>query len=158
MFCTHFINTEINIQLYSLSLETIDGNINYNCGDGEQYFNYKTFLPSNDYEKKAKDRLDCGNEFDEISCYKRASKLKTNDAQCCWCERTILSREGDLTGLYNSSCYGYPIDGLNNTLKTDIENQQKKGSRNRLICSCLDKNGKTTNFITNSMTDEVIIE
>lgn len=157
-FCTHFINNEINIQLYSLSLETVDGNIIYNCGDGEQYFNCKTFVPSNDYEKKSKDMLDCGNEFDEKTCYKTASKLKTNDVQCCWCETTKLSIEGHLTGLYNSLCYGYPTDGLNNTLKTDIENQKKEGLRNRVACSCLDKNGKTTNFLTNSMTSEVIVE
>lgn len=154
--CTHFTDTGKNIALYSLSLSAVDGDINYNCGDGEQNFNYKTFVPTYDYEKISKDMADCGHEFDEKNCSKRASKLKTDDIQCCWCESTNLGDEAN--GYSIQLCNGYTTDGLEDILNNSVESQKKAGLKNKMTCSCLDRNGKTTNFLYNSITGEVIVE
>lgn len=153
--CTHFTYTGMNIALYSLSLSAVDGDVSYNCGDGEQKFNSKTFVPSNENEKISKDMADCGYEFTEKNCYKRANKLITDDIQCCWCETTNLSDAA--YGYSNQLCNGYSTNGLDNILQTTVELQKNAGIKTKMICSCLDKNGITTNVSTNTVTGEVIV-
>ena len=87
-----FLNPSVkNIQLYSFSTSLCGADINYNCGDGEENFNSKDFVPSNEMEKINKDIRDCKNETNEKSCSKTAYKLLIDDIQCCWCEITQKS-------------------------------------------------------------------
>lgn len=152
--CTLLTIQSKNIELYSLSLSAVGGEVNYDCGDGEKTFNAKTFVPSNDIEKMSKDIADCGFELDEKGCSKRADKLITNDIQCCWCENINLNFNNYKTEM----CNGYPTDNLAEKLEATVEINQKNGMNIIMNCSCLNKNGKKTNISLNSSNGEIIVE
>ena len=137
------------IQLYSLSSNFEGADINYNCGDGEETFKSKDFVPSSEIEKINKDILDCKNEFNEKSCSKTAYKLLTDDVQCCWCE---ITQKGDSYESSTQECDGYLTDGLEEKFKSYVKN-----SGATYNCSCFNKNGKITKASANSFTGEVII-
>ena len=149
-----FLNPNyIKIQLYSIS-SYYETNINYNCGDGEETYNSKDFIPSNDFEKKYKDILDCQIEPNEKLCSKKAFNLSTDNVQCCWCE--MIEKGGEYES-QSQSCDGYPFDGLEEEIKNHV-NENNKGNEVIYNCSCYHKNGKITKVSANSITGEVIIE
>lgn len=81
--CTLLTKIGKNIALYNMGIASLDGEVKYDCGDGEESFNSKDFIPENDFEKKNKDMADCGTVSDEKSCVKKSAKLVTDEAQCC---------------------------------------------------------------------------
>ena len=146
-----------NVGLYTVSLQSIDGEVKYDCGDGEETFNSKDFVPTTDFEKTRKDMADCGVPSDEKSCSKKSGKLLTDDAQCCWCDTSSIG--GDLTPAFSTQmCVGYPTVDLEDMLKGMVESNQDAGMKIKTECSCLDKKGKSTSILINSSTGEVIIE
>jgi len=146
-----------NLALYNFALASLDGEVKYDCGDGEETFNSKDFIPKTDFEKKNKDMADCGVASDEKSCNKKSSKLVTDDAQCCWCETSSIGDLAQNFGLQN--CMGLPIKEIEDYLKTTIGiYDEGMGMKTKMSCSCLDKKGKSTSILVNSATGEVIID
>ena len=43
-----------NTALYGMGISSLDGEVKYDCGDGEETFNAKDFVPETDFEKKIK--------------------------------------------------------------------------------------------------------
>ena len=155
--CSLLTKVGKNVGLYSMALNSLDGEVTYDCGDGKETFNSKDFIPKTDYEKKNKDMADCGTATDEKTCNKKSSKLITNEAQCCWCEASSIG--GMDFGFQN--CIGYPTGDLEEYLKNTAKTYntgEGMGMKMKMTCSCLDKNGKSTSILTNSVTGEIIIE
>ena len=142
-----------NVGLYTMAISSLDGEVKYDCGDGEETFNSKDFIPETDFEKKNKDMADCGTASDEKSCNKKSSKLITNDAQCCWCEGSSVGDMAPNFGFQN--CMGYPTKDLEDFLKTRSKGYEGAGMgmKMKMSCSCLDKNGKSTSILINSNGD-----
>ena len=150
-----FLNPDvIKAQLYSFS-SFYETDINYNCGNGEDIYNAKDFIPSTDLEKKYKDVIDCHLETNEKSCSKKPYKLLTDEVQCCWCE---LTEEGIGSLSTTISCNGYPIEGLEEEIKKTINKKESNENQVTYKCSCFNKNGKNTKVSANSITGEIIIE
>ncbi len=127
------------------------------CGDGEETFNLKDFIPKTDFEKKGKDMADCGTASDEKSCNKKSSKLVTDEAQCCWCETTSIGDMAPDFGFQN--CMGLPTKEIEDYLKTaGGVYDEGMGMKTKMTCSCWDKNGKSTSILANSVTGEIIID
>lgn len=147
-----------NVGLYTMSLQSLDGKVKYDCGDGEESFNSKDFVPKTDYEKQNKDMADCGTATDEKTCNKKASKLLTDDAQCCWCEASTIGDAAFNFGFQN--CMGYPTKNLEQYLNTTAQSYKGAGMqmKMKMTCSCLDKSGKSTSILTNSATGDIIID
>ena len=146
-----------NVGLYNFALMSLGGEVKYDCGDGEETFNSKDFIPKTDFEKKGKDMADCGTASDEKSCNKKSSKLVTDEAQCCWCETTSI---GDITPDFGfQNCMGLPTKEIEDYLKTTGGlYDEGMGMKTKMTCSCLDKNGKSTSILANSVTGEIIID
>ena len=149
-----------NTQLYTMALQSLDGEVTYDCGDGEETFNVKDFAPMTDYEKLNKDMSDCGTAADEKSCNKKASKLLTDGAQCCWCESSTIGNAIFNFGFQN--CIGYPTNDLERYLNTTAKNYQGFGMgmtmKMKITCSCLDKSGKSTSILINTATGDIIVD
>lgn len=152
-YCTLLNKEQHNLQLYAISSSLEGINVNYNCGDGEESFSSKTFIPITDLEKKFTDRLDCQAEIDEKSCSKRPYRHLTDDIDCCWCELTQK-----VNGFESKAqlCVGYPSDAL----KEEIQDYINLRSKDQVIyrCSCFEKSGKNTRVSANSITGEVVLE
>jgi hypothetical protein len=59
------------------------------------------------------------------------------------------------------NCIGYPTEDLEEYLKNTAKaynTGEGMGMKMKMTCSCLDKNGKSTSILTNSVTGEIIIE
>lgn len=148
-----------NVMLYNVALGAVDGEVVYDCGDGEETFNSKDFIPKTDFEKKNKDMADCTTATDEKTCSKKSSKLVTDEAQCCWCEASSIGDMAPNFGFKN--CMGLPTEDLEEYLKNQAaayNTGEGMGMKMKMTCSCLDKNGKSTSILTNSVTGEIIIE
>ena len=125
--------------LYSDSLLTIDGKIQYNCGDGENTFYSEDFHPVSDVEILAKDIIDCNVQYLEKSCYKQGNKNSSGLSQCCWCETKYLTQE--LSSANSQVCIGFNTD----LFKESITNMKNVYDNSNLkleySCKCENKNG-----------------
>ena len=99
--CHELIKNYENVELYQISLTLFDGKIKYNCGDGEKIFEKGKYNPLNEEEKMNKDFIDCDSEHLEQNCIKEASKLLSDNSQCCWCdEMTEYENKGYSAALH----------------------------------------------------------
>ena len=141
-----------NSFLYSTSFLFGDFIIGYDCGDGEQIFNNKNYIPIEEDEKEYKDIFDCDHEHGETNCYERASKLYSQNSQCCWCHR--IYNDSNLRAM--SSCHGFTINKMEDELKNYMTEIYRE--KYTLKCSCLNKEGNSVKATLNSVTGQITIE
>ena len=84
--CTLFTGDEdyTNYILYETSLYSVGGKITYDCGDGENSYKTKDFIPKQYKFKLVKDTAECTRQTNEADCHKAASKFLTEDVLACW--------------------------------------------------------------------------
>ena len=146
-----------NAGLYSItnSLPIFDGKIKYNCGEGEEIFDKEKYNPLNEEEKMNKDLVECLFEKEENSCINKASKLLSNNSQCCWCERMTIHDNKLYTDVSVSECVGFPIKEFRNELEEIVK--KKKEEKYSMKCTCSDKNGKHVKVNLDSFNDKIDI-
>jgi hypothetical protein len=137
--CYDLIENYENVELYGLSIPVFDGQLKYDCGDGEKTFDREKYNPSDEEEKMYKDHLDCSNQFEENFCLKKGSELISDNYQCCWCEEIFVYNEKENRETRTSNCEGYPIKELKNKLEEFVDEKKDKKITKKCICS--DKNG-----------------
>ena len=127
------------IDLYQHSLLTIDGKIQYNCGDGENTFYSENFHPVSDVEILAKDIIDCNAQYLEKSCYKQGNKNSSGLSQCCWCETKYLTQQFSIPD--SQVCTGFNTDLFKESI-TNIKNAYDNSNlKLEYSCKCENKNG-----------------
>ena len=89
--CILLVDHVKDLMLYENSLRDLNGEVEYDCGNGEEIFKAKDYHPTNKDEIFDKEFIDCTSEFTGKDCNKRSMKLTSDDAQCCWCETIYLS-------------------------------------------------------------------
>lgn len=154
--CFDLIKKYKNVELYSISLSSYEGKIKYNCGDGEETFEKNNFYPSNEEEKMNKDYIECGIEHEEKNCFKKSSKLLSDNTQCCWCEENTIYDNSSVISSSSEGCVGYPIQDFRNKLEVVLkENKEKKYT---MKCNCVNKTGKSVHASLNSINGQIEIE
>jgi len=95
--CQYIKKGPNSIILYGTSLNTIDGIIKYDCGEGQKVFNGKEFHPTNKEEILDKQVIDLFLlSYTEKDCLKKGKKFSDDDYQLCWCEEIKLSAGGSI--------------------------------------------------------------
>lgn len=154
--CRLFTKNLKNYFLYDYSFDAINGTIKYDCGDGEQTFTSKDYIPIEENDKLYKDIVDCNQVSDEKNCFKRASKLYSVKSQCCWCEKSSL--ENDYL-LERHICKGFSINEIDQEIKRYMNTSMKIFNQTyTMACTCLNKEGKSVKALANSVTGQIILE
>jgi len=152
--CALLKKNSLAIDLYSISILTVDGKVSYDCGNGEKSFSSSDFFPTNENEQIAKDILDCNIEYTEKNCGKRGSKLNSDATQCCWCETTYLNPILPSAQV----CMGYKNDIFKSTLNNMMTTYKSTGLNVEYKCSCTNKNGGSVKGNFNTVSGEVTVE
>ena len=146
-----------NTFLYDFSFEALNGTIKYDCGDGVKTFIVKNYCPITEDERVHKDFVDCGKETEEKKCYKAASKLSSQNSQCCWCQRIPFNSQYHFRDPYE--CKGYSINEIEQEMNTYTQINAIQYRQNfTLSCNCLNKKGKLIKSSSNSITGQTTIE
>ena len=140
--------------LYLYSLETLDGTIKYDCGEGQKIFNRKEYHPTTKDQIIDKEILDSAVLFSEKDCLKKGTKLSGDDFQLCWCEKISLS------GITSNEklCAPYRISTFQTRLKKEMNKSQKENSKVEYKCTCSNNKKKTIKGRYNSVNGEVKVE
>ena len=154
--CQIITNLSKLTTLYSESLLSIDGKVEYDCGEGEKTFYTNNFVPENEDEQLGKDIVDCNIEFAEKNCYKAGEKLSTSLAQCCWCETKYLTPE--YAAANGEVCMGFRNDNFLQTLNNMLNTYTSSNMKIEYKCNCYDKNGYNSKGSFNSATGDLNVE
>jgi len=141
--------------LYVFSLLSIDGIVNYDCGEGKKIFNNKEYHPTSKediLEKELTDYLILS--YTEKDCLKRGTKLSDDNYQMCWCENYQLY----YGILKEKDCIPYKTSTFQERLKKQMEIMKKSDRREEFKCTCSNNKGKTIKGRYNSFTGEVKVE
>lgn len=142
--------------LYDYSFEAINTTLRYDCGDGEQNFIGKDYVPIEEDDKLFKDIIDCNLEIGEKNCYKRASKLYSENSQCCWCEKKSID------GRYmvdSNICRGFSVNEIEEEMKNETLLASKMYlQKYTMTCNCLNKGGKSVKVFANTVTGQITFE
>ena len=153
--CQYFIKGSINTFLYGDALLTVDGIINYDCGEGEKIFNKNEYHPTSKEEILDKQLIDSFVlSFTEKDCLKSGTKLSDDNYQMCWCENIYLSSEE----LINKFCLPYRISTFQERLTIEMINAQKNDEKVEYKCTCSNNKSKTIKGNYNSVTGEVKVD
>ena len=153
--CFLFPDIIKDLLLYQYSLWDINGEVEYNCGNGKEIFKAKDYHPTNEKEIFEKEFMDCDSEFTEKNCHKRCMKLFSDDVQCCWCESNYFY---PIDNEANKRCRLFKNSTMKEELKTELEKSLKNDERIEYKCDCYDKNGKNVKASYNTANGEVLIE
>ena len=142
--------------LYSSSLLTTDGRIDYNCGSGDKVFYPPDFNPKTEEDKYNKDMRDCNNmnaNYDEKNCNKRGNKLITDKAMCCWCETIYYNNNAKNT----KSCKGYDKSKFLSDLTTMKNAKWDSKNKMQYNCKCTNNKNKVINGSFDTVTNKVVV-
>ena len=135
--------------LYSLT--AIDNIVKYDIGQGQKIFNIKEFHPSNKNEIAIKELIEARFIYNEKECLKKGTKLSTDDAHICWCEKIPLS-----AGEVNEKiCLGYTTSTFKEQLKKEMDEIKKEGKKVEYKCTCSNNKSKTIKGSFNSVTGDI---
>jgi len=152
--CSLMMKNLDNTLLYGYSLNSIDGIIKYNCGEGEKIFNRKEYHPKSKDEIFDKEIIDFSLSISEKDCVKKGTKLSGDDYQMCWCEKISLS-----AGVFNEKkCAPYRTSTFQERLKKEMTKSQNEKSKVEYKCTCSNNKNKTIKGKFNSVTGEVKVE
>lgn len=155
--CYMSIDYVKDLMLYDISLRTVNKEVKYDCGNGEEIFKVKDYHPTNEDEIFDKEFIDCTSEFIEKDCNKRSMKLTSDDLQCCWCEKTYLSESiYDIQTL--KECKPFRISKLKKVLQDALKTIKGYDERVEFKCDCHNKNGNIVKAGFNSVTGDIFIE
>ena len=152
--CQFTNNIIRNAILYQISLSSLDGEVKYDCGEGEKIFKRKDYHPTNKDDIIDKEMLDSTLEYTEKNCLKRGKKLSGDDYQVCWCQRIPLSS----VDTNDKRCIPFKISNFEERLKYDMNIVKKSNMKIEFKCNCLNNKGKTIKGRYNSITGEVKVE
>jgi hypothetical protein len=142
--------------LYSSSLLTIDGRIDYNCGSGDKVFYPSYFITKTEEDKFNKDMRDCGNmneNYNEKNCNKQGNKLITDKALCCWCETIYYNNSGKNT----KSCQGYDKGRILTNLSTMKYDNMERKEKMQFNCKCTNNKNKVIYGSYDTVTNKVVL-
>ena len=142
--------------LYSSSLLTTDGRIDYNCGSGDNVFYPPDFNPKTEEDKYNKDMRDCNNmnaNYDEKNCNKRGNKLITDKAMCCWCETIYYNNNAKNT----KSCKGYDKNKFISSLAIERSGKWDIKEKMEYNCKCTNNKNKVINGSFDTVTNKVVV-
>jgi len=152
--CEYVMKGSNSSMIYGFSLTTIDGIVNYDCGEGHKIFNRKEYNPKKKEEIIDKQLVESFFiSYTEKDCLKRGKKLPDNDYQICWCETINLS----FGGFNEKTCIPYRSSTFQERLKKQMNRAKNENKREEFKCSCSSKS-KTIKGSYNSVTGEVKIE
>jgi len=144
-----------SITLYGASLNTIDGIIKYDCGEGQKVFNGKEFHPTSKEEIFDKQVIDFFLlSYTEKDCLKRGKKFSNDDYQLCWCEEIKLSAGGS----NEKTCIPFRTSTFQETLKKFMNRLKKGNVKEEFKCTCLNNKSDIIIGRFNTITDEVKVE
>ena len=142
--------------LYVHSLVSVDGAINYDCGEGQKIFNRKEYHPANKEEILDKELIESLISYTEKDCLKRGAKLSDDDYQMCWCKKIPIS------GLANeeSKCIPFKTSTFLERLKREMNKSQNENSKVKYEykCTCSNNKNKIIKGRYNSITGEAKVE
>ena len=153
--CQYFMKDSNITLLYGASLNTIDGIVKYDCGEGQKIFNKAEFHPTSKEEILDKQMIDSFVlSFTEKDCLKRGTKLSDDNYQICWCENIFLSSKE----INNKNCFPYRISNFKERLTKEMIFAQKDNEKVEIKCTCSNNKSKTTKGSYNTVTGEVKVE
>lgn len=92
-----------NFFLYSTAVTTINGEVKYDCGDGEITFRSSDYNPTDTDELSLKEYVDCRQNYNQNDCLEESKQFESS-TQCCWLSATFEIEEDEKTTI--SMCYG----------------------------------------------------
>jgi hypothetical protein len=137
-----------NYNLYANVINFFEGNVTYDCGDGEKSFDPKKYSPQKQQYKLLKDKFDCQFQNNESSCHKTASKFMSDDMLACW-------HKIENPGLIR--CYGYQESEYKDKFKKIFKDYLKRSDKIEETWSCVNKKGKEIKIYMNTFTGEFSI-
>lgn len=151
----YFTNNIVrNVILYQISSASLNGEVKYDCGEGEKIFKKKDYHPTNIDDIIDKEMIDSNFEYTEKNCLKRGKKFSGDDYQACWCERIPLSTKD----ISDKRCIPFKISNFEERLKYDMNVAKKANIKIELKCTCINNKEKTIKARYNSVTGEVKVE
>ena len=157
--CYMFIDHIKDLMLYQLSVSAVNGEAEYDCGNGKEIFKAKNYHPTNKDEILDKDFVDCRSEYIEKDCNKRGMKLSSDDAQCCWCKLIHFSYQDDLNEDREIQyCRPFNISNMKEVFQNELKSSTKNNERVEYKCNCYNKDGKNVKASYNTVTSSVIIQ
>ena len=152
-FCRYIIK-DLNItSLYIFSKTSIDGIVEYDCGERQKIFNISEFHPTSIEGIVDKQLIDSLFTFTEKDCLKNGAKLSSDEYQICWCEKISLSSETK-----EKTCIPYRIGTFQERLKKEMNQSRKEYRKIENKCTCENNKSKTTKGSYNSVTGEIKVE
>ena len=157
--CMIFIDHVKDLMLYEMSLMDVNGQIEYDCGNGEEIFKGKDYHPTNEDEIFDKDFIDCSREYTEKNCNKRGMKFSFDDAQCCWCKHIYFSQNKPIDDQESIQyCKPFKISNMKEVFQNELKRNKEMNERLEFKCDCYNKNGKNVKASYNTVTGDIIIQ
>lgn len=133
-YCHYFMKS-LKIQiLFGLSYTTLNKQVLYNCGKGDEIFHTKKYYPTNSAEILAKDSFACNTQYSQKDCFKSGNKLLNEEWQNCWCQTIYLNQAKSSSN--SAKCLNYMKSTFENNLNFCLNHFMK------YLCSCSVPNRK----------------
>lgn len=146
-----------NFFLYSTAVTAENGEVKYDCGDGEVTFKSSEYNPTDTNELSLKEFVDCRQNYNQNDCIGKSKQFQTS-TQCCWLSATFESAADEKTTI--SMCFGlqgFSKEDFTNYKSTLTKTFSDMGENKDMFdFVCADKNRKKVTGTYNNGT--VIIE
>ena len=132
-----------NFFLYNNAVNAKNGEIKYDCGDGEITFKASEYNPTNLNEISLKEIIDCRFNYNQSDCTGKTKQFQSS-TQCCWFTTTVVNVDDENDNTTINMCYG--LQGFS---REDFSLVQSTlvgmGASKNIGFNCADKNGKKVN-------------
>ena len=153
--CKYIAKNSNITMLYTFSVSTIDGIVEYDCGEGQKIFNRSQYHPANKEEILDQQLIDSFFlSFTEKDCLKRGAKLAEDDYQICWCETLNFSSGGNNVNV----CLPYRASTFQERLKKQLDDTKKDNGKEDTKCTCSNNKNKIIIGRYNTVTGEIKFE
>jgi len=154
--CQYFMKSSKIPSLFGLSYTTLNNQVVYNCGNGDEIFDAKKYYPTNSVEILAKDSFTCNTQYSQKDCFKSGNKLMNEEWQCCWCQTTYLNQA--MSSSNSVKCMNYMKSTFEYNLKVLLETYKGNGQNMKYSCSCSDPKGINMEGKFDTSTGEISVK
>ena len=143
-----------NFILHDSSKLSINGKINYDCGDGEKIYKTKEYIPKQHKFKILYDSRECIGKTNETDCHNSASKFLTDDVLACW--NTINYYDKKNIGFSaEERCIAYSAKEYKSEFTRKFKNYKLLRNIIEETWKCVDRNGKRIQIYMNTKTGKI---
>ena len=153
--CQYFMKSSKIPTLFGLAYTTLNNQVTYNCGNGDEIFDAKKYYPTNSVEALAKDSFSCNTQYSQKDCIKSGNKLINGEWQCCWCQTTYLNQA--MSSANSNECMSYMKSTFEQNLKFLLETYRTQGQNMEYSCTCSDPNGANMQGKFDTSTGEISV-